>query len=709
MSQDYKITLRDSNGNTKEIGTQNGQFIDSLSVVREHSTISDFEAPIRTQDYKTIEEDWIGPTTDVFIEINNELIFRGYASRLEGDESTGEAILGGPDIFAKLRRENRVDYQPDDPPSTAANAISDLWNKTPFKGGASVDFPSAPQVASGEFYDVTGDDDGNVREANEWANNTRAFKESNAPDTAAIYIDTNNDELTMHQHSWSDEAENPKVGGENVPNDVSALSTGPGASFYSNGEAIRIDRDGNTSAGRSVTFNAFNPDYTIPEGEFDFAIRSVSDASIGALEVKLLRDVNGTTRQIGEDGYIGSDDTLSWNELNVDFGGVEIEKGVDHFIQLFALDPSDVDTKYDIDAIQPHDDRFTFNYDNDNGGSDGYLDTPALYSTTGDVDTPMGVEVSEYQSPYPVDITDGDGLIDWVNSSGPGFGAEFEVSNDGRRNYINVKTGTSPSFQFLTTSGTSLAPRLTLSGQGARFSAFPQTGFQRGGVDTMNLTYNGDDRPVIHDEKFSGNLLDIQKELHERAGMRFVARYDKNNLKVSSFPKGKTETANYTTKNRERVLDTDGYANAVTAAGRTVNGETIKATVESEKLQNNPVERIEWFVKDPNLTTKAGVKALAREELEERLSKAALSGTIEIVPTNVQPGYQYSVNTFGDPYGAGPYGDGAYNGAYLNLERVEYRERAGVAEGILEFQLAPKLEEKTTGNTSSIGTVRRSL
>jgi len=697
MSQSYTVTLRadidgDGTDETRELVTQSGRAVNALDVVREYNTISDCEIPVALTDYSTVEQDWIGPTTDLFIEVNGTLIFRGYASRLEGNQKGGEAIVGGPDIFAKLRRENRVDYSPGGgAPIAADDAVSDFWNTTSF--GANVTFLSTTNVATDAPYDVTGDNDGFVTTADEWANNTRKFKQSNAPDTDAIYIDPGNNDVTMYQHSWSREGEDYFTStGQDIASDSAAIVND--ISEYSGAEAVKLDPD----TGQDVVYGPINPDYTIPRGHFDISIRMIEAGGVPLIKPKVLKDVDGTNEQISDDAaviapQVSNLGVLDWKALDNSpdrnaFGGIEIEKNVDHYVRLKPVNSGEID----VDALQPHDNRFDFAYDNDNGGAGGYLNTPGLYTTEG-----TSFRVSEYQTPTPANVTEAKfDTITWSN--GGGNAAEIKISNDGGRNFFTA----SPNYQFLTTVGTTLIPRITISGQGLKSSpsSMPTQGIQPGGIETIKLLYDGDDRPIIQDERFSGSDLDIIKALHERAGMRFVADYSKNSLSVASFPRGESNTATYRVKNRERVLDTDGYANAVTAAGKQSASGTPTATVEDSAEITSKGERIEWFVKDPNLTDQADVAALAREELNNRLDKDTLDATVEIVAAAIQPGYRYTVD-MQDLQGN--------QGVEMDLERVEYRERGGEAEGVLQFQISPELGEKTTKNVEEIKKTRLSL
>jgi hypothetical protein len=660
MSQTYRIEL-DNGTTTRELVTETDRAITELDVVREHTGLSDFEAPVRLTDYSTIESNFVGPNVECFIYVNNELIFRGFAMGLEGDEKSGEAVLTGPDVFARLRRDNEVNYTVSSTDATY-NVIDDFWDKTAFTHAVQ---PPTPTTI------VTNKTTHDIETTSEWKSAT-GNAGTNPPYATPIFFNGN---FGMRQHSWTVEGEDYNTStGVLVPSNGTAIGN---PDNYSGGSAVAIDDDPNTAAGLSALYS-FTPAYDIPNGDFDVAVRSIATNATGQLDVTVL-DSNLNTLASSS---IPADDTLGWDSVKAsggDFSNISLTAANQYSVELAANSAG-----FDIDVVQPHDDRYgPYDYDNNNGGSGGYLTGPELYSKDG----------IEYNlSPFlgnSSNIESATVSSTWPN--GTDYGSQLGVSNNGLQLY-SIFTGTGGTTNF-NTFGTNMYPRVTLSGQGSRTTATPKEGYNTGVIDSLTITIDGNDIDVLESGKrFDGSYLEILNRMHERAGYRYAADYQSNSLVVNSFPRGATNTASWTTKNRSRVLDTDGYANQVRVLGP--EGQGYPEALAENEAEVNAKGAITWFIKDPNVESVADAKARARKELSKRVEKDTLSATVEIFPAKVRPGYAYSVTNFAQD---------------MDLERVVYRERPGGATGRLEFEVSPVLSEKTTESRRDIDNTNISL
>lgn len=187
----------------------------------------------------------------------------------------------------------------------------------------------------------------------------------------------------------------------------------------------------------------------------------------------------------------------------------------------------------------------------------------------------------------------------------------------------------------------------------------------------------------ISDVSLEGTALEVLQQLHEQAGMRFTIDPTADTRSVESYvPSEVPKTQNWTSVAHEASGDATGYGNKVIVyGGLDSNGQRVTATAkdqaEIDALAADDVFGdgvVEIRVDDDTLTTTADAQARADAELADRLGQDDPSGSVEIIPQVVLPGYHYDIPEFAQ--------DGVTPTLPINTVRIE--EAAGEAGVTLE-------------------------
>jgi len=215
-------------------------------------------------------------------------------------------------------------------------------------------------------------------------------------------------------------------------------------------------------------------------------------------------------------------------------------------------------------------------------------------------------------------------------------------------------------------------------------SVGPFSGDAYEAIETVWSQYTGFDATVVvpnsptslSDYSTEGTPMEVLQDLHELAGMRFTVRHQRSGKRVESYvPSEQVKSGTWTATDWDSSLDATNYANAVEVYGGTTSGggrAFARAADQGEidRLGDEVLVRID----DKTLTTDADCQARADSELADRVSEDDLSGSLEIIPQLVLPGYWYTIEKFDT-------GDGAPD---LPVEQTQLREASGEARATLE-------------------------
>ncbi len=337
--------------------------------------------------------------------------------------------------------------------------------------------------------------------------------------------------------------------------------------FYLSGNAGYIS-DPIYSMGETYTFSAsgdglestsFSVEYTIPASEVGIAARVSADGSSPAyFRVHVVDDSDGTSLGKATFEDIGYGSSPGWFGDSTQFDDVDYTgwDGGDIPPGEYRLEVEcywDGDLIY-FDAASLHDMRYYDSTDFDENGelTDGKaLDKPVDYK-------PVTVESDDAQTVYSVTT----GYLDttWTDTSGA---QAIALSNDNGRSWTEVTNATSVSTDF-DALGASLRARVTFDGyepDGVR-SQSPRYGYAPQRVESYELSFDGDDTPLVVNASWDTDLLDVLVEIAEQSDSLFEVRYsDANGTEIHWAQAGQRSSteapslANYSvTKRGDRTL-----------------------------------------------------------------------------------------------------------------------------------------------------------
>ncbi|CDK39683.1 LamG-like jellyroll fold domain-containing protein [Halorubrum sp. AJ67] len=166
---------------------------------------------------------------------------------------------------------------------------------------------------------------------------------------------------------------------------------------------------------------------------------------------------------------------------------------------------------------------------------------------------------------------------------------------------------------------------------------------------------------TIDELELDGTEFEILQELHDAGAYTFAVR-DFDTLDISAFPVNTVAgQPDWRIVDSTRTLDYTDYANRVTVHGRTrddgtVNTSTKMNSAEVDRLSTRGVGDdgvIERFEKISDVETQSEVDSRAERLLEESVNERDESGSLEVAPQHIAPGFTYSVSNWGDAF---PYG-----------------------------------------------------
>jgi hypothetical protein len=166
---------------------------------------------------------------------------------------------------------------------------------------------------------------------------------------------------------------------------------------------------------------------------------------------------------------------------------------------------------------------------------------------------------------------------------------------------------------------------------------------------------------TVDNLELDGTEFEILQELHDAGAYTFAVR-DFDTLDISAFPVNTVAgQPDWRVVDSTRTLDYTDYANRVTVHGRTrddgsKNTATKTNSAEVSRLSARGVGDdgvIERFEKTADIETQSEVDSRAERLLEESVNERDESGSLEIAPQHIAPGFTYSVSNWGEAF---PYG-----------------------------------------------------
>ncbi|WP_323192424.1 hypothetical protein [Halostella sp. PRR32] len=656
MAAGYRIRLKQG-GNSVTISPDD---IASIALPREHTVINSWTAtvpPSRSlEDWRRAEAFIDYVDTDANVE---ELIYRGVLDSVQTTLGS-ETRLQGRTVEYKLERGgDSIHYQAE----RVDDALRDAWSRTPFD--ATVLDPDVRTVRSGTV----------VQDATTASELLEVFS---IPDETPAKVHLSGDYLHTTQTCWTQEGENADR--------MSGATTDPDAkSTYSGGQCARLD-----DLGDSAEWD-FSVDHTIPGSDFGVSVRD-DEGTDGINGVQWYVIIDGTRHDIDQ-SQSGSSIILSWSEVgdgkydtSAGYDGGDVPSGT-HTLGVECVDGGTSSEWYRVDVVAPYDKRFNYFWDNDNGGSGGYLDGPETHPDS--VTVKGAVEGSEWNIPAAkLDIS-----IDDASGS-----QALAMTNDGGANWSESSNTSLLSVDF-TTVGTTIQGRVTLSRYGSRTTATPQQGFKSQRVSSWTLSIDENDLPVIDDSEFTGSYFEILQQLHERGGYLWTVDFAEASLPVTSAQPGQLSgSADWTRNGDPQVGFNDrAYANVVTVFGAkddTGNRLTVTAKDDDEiSAVGEEIPAPPLF--ETSVSSEDDLKNIARSELGSRVAEDQIEASVPIVPRAIAPGRTYQVP--------------AADGKEVLLESVQFTAGGGNLSGTLEFGARSSLSGIISGVRSEVRRTKEGL
>lgn len=559
-------------------------------------------------------------------------LFRGQIDTVENrlSDNTARTIISGRGPSHELdTREIEFSVSA----QLAHEAVEDFWAQTPFT--ANVVTPSVDNTISNEV----------VQEASTTSefNNIVSFGAADPAEVAS-------DEIHLLQTAFTQEGESGTSSGTLTNSQAD----------YSDGEAEGFNDGGSLEW-------TFTPEYDIQE----FAIYYRNEATGTSSVPSVTWFIDG--EEIGSTNSITS---LGWDEVYNIIGESKptLSGGEQHTVRAEGETGSFSETRL-IDVIAPLDDRFTYTFEKDNGGSSGFLDGPELFPQS------FNVEFSQESTTW--NITEGTLATTFDDTSNE---QSIQLRLDSGTYFPN--DGTEDNTETITTTFGSegsnvIQGRATLSRFGSRTTATPQTGFNSQSLQSWEIEFDGDDKPVINDETFEGTQFQVAQDLHDRAELRFTIEHDPDSLIVESYKAGDVEKSlpELTIKERRHRSSIENYANSIVVKGQRVDGNRISATAKDTDAINEFGEQ-KFVASKSQIETEVTAKIVARNTLKRKLREIKEKGDLTIVAVDVQPGYDYP-----NPFDTGtiPIEEVSYSSGSSNFEAdlaFDFRTGALVAEDI---------------------------
>jgi len=224
------------------------------------------------------------------------------------------------------------------------------------------------------------------------------------------------------------------------------------------------------------------------------------------------------------------------------------------------------------------------------------------------------------------------------------------------------------------------------------------------GAETFSITrteafsVNPDGFANIDELELTGTQFENLQELHDTGAYTFAVR-DFETLDIAAFPVNTVAgQPAWDVVDSTRTLDYANYANQVTVHGKTLSDGTINTATRTNQAEVNRLANlgvgddgvIANFEKNTEVQTQSEVDSRAERLLEESVNERDESGSLEIAPQHIAPGFTYPVSNWGHAF---PYG-GQIGASSLYFDGDSYVDSAfgqdGTGDWTFEFLIHPQ-------------------
>lgn len=628
----------------------------AVDTVREHSALSDWHL---TMSYDETLEDWTFAEAHLYH--GSDHLFAGELVRVESDEGSATTRLSGygaPGLA--LKRGDAVTSYTDEVGYTALQDYLDNYSTI----GGTVTATSGTSVSGIDIESLT---------------STADFASAAGTPGASEPWEAASGEIHLVESAHFVEAENADVHNGSTTADASA----------SGGYTVSVIDISNDWS------HTFSLNHTIADG--DVGLRLLVESTDGT-NPEFDVTVGGTTVQTYPTDSLVSG--RQWLLVSFATSPGSISGNVTVTIEPTGASAGNL---Y-LDAVCLYDTNYSHTFDT-SVDANGALNGPEPYPDEVTIDfaaVASGYRIQEVSIDATFNDTTGVQAIGW--------------SEDGTTWNDTSNTGTVTDAAVTSNTLTTVYGRITLgrTDAGTTPTTTPTDGTVSQALTDWTLSINGDTVGVIEDETVNGTHFQNIQKLAKRAGLRWYLAHDPDeaNWTVEAFADGdRVATADWTTLNRRRTVDVEGYANRVVGYGaKQGDGSRLRVALDNTAEQTAVGQTIERSFVDPSLDNTAALRSAVRTALGNAIDEDDLTGRIEVVPEGFAPGVAYEVPAwFGitdGRYGYEQYGQAAGGEpTRLSLDRVSYRVSAGEAMGILEFSAPGGLGEVVSAVDARVGEV----
>lgn len=632
--------------------------LESINPVREHTAISDWEASM--PENPALEE-WV--LAEVLIYYGDEFLFHGFLESVVTDEGAAETTVSGRGVGkALLDGETELTFSDVE----TWEAIQQTWEDIP-GWEADVQEPDADTEEEPVVLQ-------SASTTEEWQDIV------DIPETEPFTIE-DGELKTLKSAYWLE---------------ASDTSVSTNASYYEweyahAGATRQIDGDS-----IQILFTDFEPEYTMPGSEevlwlsFRIKVGSEDFRDPGNWGFEIYVDGN----RVGgySDGWSSSitdENDYRWYYDRIEF---DLEGGEQHTILFEAQDAEEERADCWLDCVVIEDARYNYDISPDSEDLD-YDDKTFPYPQS----YPDAATLELNQVETNLNILEGNISSTWNDIEGE---QALGLTIDGGTTWDSELNTDTLSVDYTDVASTTIRPRVTAGRHTVEQDEpeTPTTGNAPQAISDWELSILGDNLAVIEDQNYTGDYLKILQELHEFANMRFTILHQEDGSRVAeSYGAGQEpRERTWHPENRTREVDASGYKNRIVVRGARKDdgsGERYRGEAKAE----GAIEALGEYslvVTDPSLRTDDDCESKARGLLDERMSEGSLTGSHEITPQLVDPGYRYPIEEWG---------------TILSLERVSYQEEFGDASGQLDFIGAEGLAGEITSLKGDSMSLRENL
>ena len=595
--------------------TLSGDDVIAPTVPDEHSVINEwsFETPASP----SLEAFRHGRVTLWFeAEGDRRLIQTGPIEAVTTDDERGRTTVRAHDDFQTLAETGPDGTIVAD--GEAADEIEAVWSETPFE--ADVIKPEPRPVAEGRVIQ-----DGDL---------TEVFSELAADETQPFIIEDGR--LQVAQTAFVIEGEDRNSGFSSAVTTVSDTE-------YSGGAAV-TKAEGFTEQANAVFTDFDALAYTIPEEHVGFATRfEVTDDT----EMDPPPELFFNGEKVDENQVVFAE--VGWtshteNPLTdgFDYSGGDLTPSTDLEAEIVYPDGAQ-HFGYNTDVVVIYDERYYdfTSWDNSVHEPDGYLDDPveildSIQAVADTVDVPNSITAAE------LTVASDTGNNQSIALE---FGPDDDFTADLSADNSETLSGDNPDGFDAEIRGA-----VTLGNKGQiRDTQTPRTGFEAQELTSWELAVDEVSIIVFNGREFSGDYYQILQEMHREGGLIFRnIPTEGDELEAETFEKGAlSDDVEWTRLGFDRGFESmTEYANVLTAVGGEADDGTRPVVEVSEEDEIDRVgEEKPAFRLFESRTDERALLNRAQAELRG-LTDDQLSGSVEIVPRRLKPGYAYEVPAF---------------------------------------------------------------